>query len=48
MDTVDTRPPHTQVRIELGERSYDILIGAGLLGQPQTFEGLPVGGTVRL
>lgn len=31
----------TQVRIELGERSYPILIGSGLLGQAQTYEGLP-------
>lgn len=30
-----------QVRIELGERSYPILIGSGLLGQAQTYEGLP-------
>lgn len=30
-----------QVRIELGERSYPILIGSGLLGKAQTYEGLP-------
>ena len=30
-----------QVRIALGERSYDIQIGAGLLGQPATWERLP-------
>ena len=30
-----------QVRTELGERSYPILIGSGLLGQAQTYEGLP-------
>jgi 3-dehydroquinate synthase len=30
-----------QVRIELGERSYPILIGGGLLDQAQTFAGLP-------
>lgn len=30
-----------QVRIALGERSYDIQIGAGLLGEPATWEGLP-------
>jgi len=30
-----------QVRIELGERSYPILIGSGLLGEAQTYEGLP-------
>ncbi len=30
----------TQVAIDLGERSYDILIGGGLL-QPESFSGLP-------
>jgi 3-dehydroquinate synthase len=30
-----------QVRIALGERSYDILIGAGLLASPQAWQGLP-------
>jgi len=30
-----------QVRIALGDRSYDILIGAGLIGRPATWEGLP-------
>jgi 3-dehydroquinate synthase len=30
-----------QVRIALGERSYDILIGPGLLGAPDAWEGLP-------
>jgi 3-dehydroquinate synthase len=38
-------PPHPdasqQVRIALGERSYDILIGAGLLAAPQAWQGLP-------
>ena len=37
--------PHSerpqQVRIALGERSYDIQIGAGLLARPGTWEGLP-------
>jgi 3-dehydroquinate synthase len=32
---------HTRVPIELGERRYDILIGAGLLNQPSTWAGLP-------
>lgn len=31
---------NTQVAIDLGERSYDILIGGGLL-QPESFAGLP-------
>jgi 3-dehydroquinate synthase len=30
-----------QVPIALGERSYNILIGAGLLDQPSTYAGLP-------
>ena len=29
------------VRIDLSKRSYDILIGNGLLGQPGSYEGLP-------
>ena len=35
-----TSPTHT-VAIALGERSYDIRIGAGLLARPETFAGLP-------
>jgi 3-dehydroquinate synthase len=31
----------TRVPIDLGERSYDIVIGADLLGDPQSFDGLP-------
>jgi len=31
----------TKVRIDLGERSYDILIGRGLLDDRASFEGLP-------
>jgi 3-dehydroquinate synthase len=38
-------PPSTedpqQVRIALGERSYDILIGPGLLARPPSWDGLP-------
>ncbi len=30
-----------RLRIELGERSYDIVIGSGLLGHPDTYAGLP-------
>ena len=29
------------VRIDLGERSYDILIGSGLLDRPASYDGLP-------
>lgn len=33
---------HTQsVAIDLGDRSYDILIGHGLLSDPKSFDGLP-------
>jgi len=35
-----TSPTHT-VAIALGERSYDIRIGAGLLARPETYAGLP-------
>ena len=31
----------SKVAISLGDRSYDIHIGAGLLAQPETFAGLP-------
>lgn len=31
------------VSIELGERSYPIAIGSGLLGNPQTFAQIPIG-----
>ena len=30
-----------RVHIELADRGYDILIGAGILGRPETYEGLP-------
>ena len=30
-----------RVRIDLAERSYDILIGSGLLDDPRTYDGLP-------
>jgi 3-dehydroquinate synthase len=36
-----TRPAPQQVHIELGERSYPILIGSGLLAQPDSYAGLP-------
>ena len=32
---------YARVPIDLGERSYDILIGAGLLDNPASFDGLP-------
>lgn len=33
--------PTERVRIDLGDRSYDILIGQGLIGSAASFEGLP-------
>jgi 3-dehydroquinate synthase len=33
--------PSQQVRIALGDRSYEIQIGAGLIGQPEAWQGLP-------
>ena len=32
-----------RVRIDLAERSYDILIGTNLLERPASYSGLPVG-----
>jgi 3-dehydroquinate synthase len=37
----DSDPTQIRVPIHLGERSYDILIGAGLLGQAFAWSGLP-------
>ena len=53
MDTTDSRSADSQlspqrVRIDLAERSYDILIGAGLLGREDSYEGLPAGGTAMI
>jgi 3-dehydroquinate synthase len=36
-----SHPGLQQVRIALGDRSYDILIGSGLLAQPASWQGLP-------
>ncbi len=36
---------HATVRVSLDERSYDILIGAGLLGAAATWQGLPAAST---
>jgi 3-dehydroquinate synthase len=38
----------TRVDISLGDRSYPILIGAGLLEQPSTWEGLPRAATALI
>jgi 3-dehydroquinate synthase len=40
-DTQSEVAARTRLRIELGERSYDIVIGSGLLGRPETYAGLP-------
>ena len=53
MDITDSRSADSQlspqrVRIDLAERSYDILIGAGLLGREDSYEGLPAGGTAMI
>jgi 3-dehydroquinate synthase len=36
------------VRVDLGDRSYDILIGAGLLSQPASWQGLPKASTAMI
>jgi len=41
-------PVAQQVRIELAERSYDILIGSQLLGRPETYAGLPQASTALI
>ncbi len=37
------KPEFERVRIDLADRGYDILIGAGLLGRADSFDGLPQG-----
>ncbi|MBL8304357.1 MAG: 3-dehydroquinate synthase, partial [Ideonella sp.] len=36
-----TTPDATALTIDLGDRSYDILIGSGLIGRVETYAGLP-------
>ncbi|NQW81882.1 MAG: 3-dehydroquinate synthase [Polaromonas sp.] len=52
MQTAPLSPPDLpvtqQVRIELAERSYDILIGSQLLGRPETYAGLPRASTALI
>lgn len=45
MDTPVISPP---VHIELGDRSYEIRIGPGLLGDPHSLEGLPAASSVMV
>ncbi|HJV59915.1 MAG TPA: 3-dehydroquinate synthase [Albitalea sp.] len=37
-----------KVAIELGDRSYDLLIGPALLGRTDSYDGLPIGSTVLI
>ena len=45
---VSVLPPAQQVRIELADRSYDILIGSALLGRADSYEGLPRASTALI
>ncbi len=44
----NSSPATQQVRIDLGERSYPIVIGAGLLGDPSTYQNLPAASTALI
>jgi 3-dehydroquinate synthase len=48
MPTPSSSPSFQTVDISLGERSYAIRIGAGLLDDPASFEGLPPASTAML
>ncbi|MBC7699763.1 3-dehydroquinate synthase [Aquabacterium sp.] len=49
MASTSSRSPSTvTVAINLGDRSYDILIGEGLIGQPATYAGLPKSATALI
>ena len=41
-------PESDTVHIDLADRSYDILIGSGLLDRPDSYAGLPVGGVAAI
>jgi 3-dehydroquinate synthase len=45
---VSALPPAQQVRIELADRSYDILIGSALLGRADSYEDLPRASTALI
>jgi 3-dehydroquinate synthase len=45
---VSVLPPAQQVRIELADRSYDILIGSALLGRVDSYDGLPRASTALI
>lgn len=44
----NSSPATQQVRIDLGDRSYPINIGAGLLGDPATYQKLPAASTALI
>ncbi|MGC4394773.1 3-dehydroquinate synthase [Hydrogenophaga sp. T2] len=44
MPSTAVAPTPLLVPIDLGDRSYDILIGAGLLDDPASYDGLPASG----
>lgn len=44
----NSSPATQQVRIDLGDRSYPINIGAGLLGDPATYQNLPAASTALI
>jgi 3-dehydroquinate synthase len=48
MNDQTAKPAPVTVRVELGERSYDILIGSGLLDQPVSWAGLPRAATALI
>ena len=45
---VSSLAPAQQVRIELADRSYDILIGSALLGRADSYDGLPRASTALI
>ena len=45
---VSSLAPAQQVRIELADRSYDILIGSALLGRTDSYDGLPRASTALI
>jgi 3-dehydroquinate synthase len=42
-----TRTP-TRIPIQLGRRSYDIVVGSGLIDAPDTWDGLPAASTIAI
>jgi 3-dehydroquinate synthase len=48
MASSSARPATSTVRIDLGDRSYDILIGEGLLADPAHYAGLPKSSTALI